>query len=91
LSFTEISKICKPIGIQPLGFPATKYDYLLPLWFCEEKSKGECVMVNNLNMVLKEIEVLRKRMHELYLQKRVLKNQNLVRTSKIRTKNVENS
>ena len=48
-------------------------------------------MVNNLNMVLKEIEVLRKRMHELYLQKRVLKNQNLVRTSKIRTKNVENS
>jgi len=35
-------------------------------------------MVNNLNMVLKEIEVLRKRMHELYLQKRVLKIQNLV-------------
>jgi hypothetical protein len=42
----------------------------------------ECVMVNSLDMALEEIEDLRKRMHDLYLQKRSLKNLNLLRMSK---------
>jgi hypothetical protein len=39
-------------------------------------------MVNHMDTVLEEIEVLRNRMHELYLQTRSLKNKNLVRISK---------
>jgi hypothetical protein len=39
-------------------------------------------MVNDSDMVLEEIEFLRTRMHDLYLQTRSLKNQNLVRISK---------
>ena len=39
-------------------------------------------MVNSLDMTLEEIEVLRNRMHELYLLKRSLTNQNLVKLSK---------
>jgi hypothetical protein len=39
-------------------------------------------MANNLDMVLEEIEVLRNRMHELYLQKRCLKNQEILKMSR---------
>jgi hypothetical protein len=39
-------------------------------------------MDNSLDMELEEIEVLRNRMHELYLLKRSLKNHNLLRMSK---------
>jgi hypothetical protein len=39
-------------------------------------------MVTSLDMALEEIEVLRKRMHDLYLLERSLKTQNLVRMSK---------
>jgi hypothetical protein len=39
-------------------------------------------MVSNSDTVLEEIEVLRNRMHELYLKKRSLKNQSLLKMSK---------
>jgi hypothetical protein len=39
-------------------------------------------MVNDSDMLLEEIEVLRNRMHELYQQTRNLKNQNLIKISK---------
>jgi hypothetical protein len=50
--------------------------------FVKKNQREECVMVNSLDMALEEIEVLRKRMHDLYLLKRSLKNQNLIRMSK---------
>jgi hypothetical protein len=39
-------------------------------------------MINNSDMVLEEIEILRNRMHELYLKKQSLKNQSLLKMSK---------
>jgi len=50
--------------------------------FVKKNQREECVMVNSLDMTLEEIEVLRNRMHELYLLKRSLTNQNLVKLSK---------
>lgn len=39
-------------------------------------------MVNKLDMILEEIEVLRRRLHDLYLQTQSLKNQKMVRMSR---------
>jgi hypothetical protein len=38
----------------------------------KKNQREECVMVNSLDLASEEIEVLRKRMHELYLLKRNL-------------------
>jgi hypothetical protein len=40
-------------------------------------------MVNTLDVILEEIEALRNRMHELYLQKRSLRNRHLLKTSEM--------